>query len=53
MTDKENKYGWHFKLSLFKSSMRFAAAAALLFKDFETAGSLFIIAEIAGVVEEM
>lgn len=53
MTDKENKYGWHFRLSLAKSSLRFAAAVALIFKDFEAAGSLFIVAEILGVVEEL
>ncbi len=53
MIDKENKYGWHFKLSLAKSSLRFAAATALLFKDFETAGSLFIVAEMLGVIEEI
>lgn len=53
MENKESKYGWHFKLSLAKSSLRFAAAVALIFKDFEAAGSLFIVAEMLGVVEEL
>ncbi len=44
---------WHFRLSIVKSGLRFAAAFRLIQGDMLGAGVLFILAEILGIAEEM
>jgi len=48
--DPSNK---HFMVSMIKSMFRLAAGAALVLGLFVTSGSLFIIAEVLGIVEEL
>ena len=43
----------HFYISLIKSVFRIAAGAFLIIGNLLVAGSLFIIAEILGIVEEL
>lgn len=43
----------HFMVSMIKSMFRLAAGAALVLGLFVTSGSLFIIAEVLGIVEEL
>lgn len=43
----------HFLTSLAKSILRIGAGVALLYADFESAGALFIFAEILGIIEEL
>ncbi len=43
----------HFYISMVKSAVRMFAATALVFGMLGTAGSLFLIAEILGVAEEI
>jgi hypothetical protein len=52
---KDNRLG-HFRVSLIKSSVRIVAGLCLCLVDntlANTAGVLFIIAEILGIVEEI
>lgn len=44
---------WHFRISIIKSGMRFAAAFRLMQGDFFGAGVFFIIAEALGILEEI
>ena len=44
---------WHFRISIVKSGMRFAAAFRLIQGDMVGAGVFFIIAEALGIAEEM
>jgi hypothetical protein len=44
---------WHFRISIVKSGMRFAAAFRLIQGDMIGAGVFFIIAEALGIAEEM
>ena len=53
MQEKESKSNWHFRISLFKSCLRFAAAIAMIKNDFISAGVLFILAEVLGITEEL
>jgi hypothetical protein len=53
MQQKESKTNWHFYISLVKSVIRMGAGTALVFQQFLLSGSLLIIAEILGVVEEL
>lgn len=53
MQQKESKSSWHFNLSLFKSCLRISAGAALIKNEILVAGSLFILAEILGILEEL
>ena len=43
----------HFYVSLVKSCLRIAAGVALLYGSFIWAGSLLIVAEILGIIEEI
>ena len=43
----------HFYVSLVKSGMRIGAGIALIRGQLITAGALFIVAEILGIVEEL
>lgn len=43
----------HFYVSIVKSVLRFGAGASLILVGLPEAGTLFILAEILGVVEEM
>jgi hypothetical protein len=43
----------HFYVSIVKSAVRIGAASALIMGSFTLAGSLFILAEILGIVEEV
>lgn len=43
----------HFYVSLVKSVLRIAAGGSLIFGCFVLAGSLLILAEILGIVEEL
>jgi hypothetical protein len=56
MQPKESKSNWHFKISIIKSVIRMCAGVALMMTDqwyLDAAGSLFIIAECLGIVEEI
>lgn len=44
---------WHFRISIVKSGMRFAAAFRLIQGDMIGAGVFFIIAEALGIAEEL
>ena len=44
---------WHFRISIVKSGMRFAAAFRLIQGDMIGAGIFFIIAEALGIAEEI
>ena len=44
---------WHFRISLVKSGMRFAAGFRLIQGDLLGAGIFFIIAEALGIAEEL
>lgn len=44
---------WHFRISLVKSGMRFAAAFRLMQGDMWGAGFFLIVAEALGIAEEM
>ena len=53
MQPKESKSNSHFKISIVKSVVRIVAGITLLRGDFYIAGSLLIVAEILGIVEEL
>jgi hypothetical protein len=53
MQQKESKTNWHFKISLFKSCLRIVAGVTLIRGELPIAGSLFILAELLGIVEEL
>jgi hypothetical protein len=44
---------WHFRISIVKSGMRFAAGFRLIQGDLIGAGIFFIIAEALGIAEEI
>ena len=52
MQPKESKSNKHFTWSILKSSVRIFAGIVLATSGFQLVGSLFIIAEILGIVEE-
>ena len=43
----------HFIVSIVKSAVRIAAAGFLIYGNFLVAGSLFIFAELLGILEEI
>ena len=44
---------WHFRISIVKSGMRFAAAFRLMQGDMWGAGFFLIVAEALGILEEV
>ena len=52
MQQKESKTNWHFRISLIKSFLRVVAGFALIKGELLNAGTLLIVAEVLGVVEE-
>lgn len=44
---------WHFRISIVKSGMRFAAGFRLIQGDLIGAGVFIIIAEVLGIAEEL
>ena len=44
---------WHRHVSFAKSALRILAGSALFFGYFSSAGIIFILAEILGIVEEI
>jgi hypothetical protein len=52
MQEKESKTSKHFKISLFKSSVRIFGCLALFAGSLVNAGCLFFIAECLGIIEE-
>jgi len=53
MQSRESKTSWHFSISLIKSGFRIGAGFALIFGKLALSGSLFILAEILGILEEL
>jgi hypothetical protein len=53
MQQKESKTNWHFRISLFKSCLRIVAGVTLIRGEFYIAGTLLILAEVLGIVEEL
>ena len=43
----------HFYISIVKSLVRIVAGVGLCFGNFVVAGTLFIVAEVLGIVEEL
>lgn len=43
----------HLQISIFKSILRIIGGTALIFGAFVVAGALLVLAEIAGIVEEL
>jgi hypothetical protein len=43
----------HLQISLFKSGLRILAGIALIFSAFVVSGALIVLAEIAGIAEEL
>jgi hypothetical protein len=52
MQEKESKTKHHFYTSLVKSIIRIGAGVVLMNEYYILAGSLFIVAEILGILEE-
>jgi len=52
MQPKESKTNWHFQISLAKSCLRIMAGIALIRGELLNAGTLLIVAEVLGIVEE-
>ena len=44
---------WHFRISIVKSGLRFAAGYRLIVGDLVGAGVLIIVAEVLGILEEV
>jgi len=53
MQVKESKTNWHFNISLLKSCLRIMAGVTLIKGEVVISGTLFIIAEVLGIVEEL
>ena len=53
MQVKESKTNWHFRISLFKSCLRIMAGVTLIRGELLISGTLFIVAEVLGIVEEL
>jgi hypothetical protein len=53
MQKKESKTNWHFRISLAKSVLRMCAGVYLILGEVILAGSLLIVAEVLGIVEEL
>ncbi len=53
MQPKESKSNSHFWISLLKSGVRIGAGIGLCLGSIYEAGSLLIIAEILGIIEEL
>lgn len=53
MQPKESKSSWHFNISLFKSCLRIVAGITLIRGELNIAGSLLILAEVLGILEEL
>ena len=53
MQEKESKTNWHFRISLYKSSIRIFAGVLLSLGDLVGAGLGLIIAEFLGIAEEL
>lgn len=53
MQEKESKTDWHFNISLAKSCLRIVAGITLIRGELYIAGTLLILAEVLGIVEEL
>jgi len=53
MQVKESKTNWHFRISLFKSCLRIMAGVTLIRGELAISGTLFIVAEVLGIIEEL
>jgi hypothetical protein len=53
MQQKESKTNHHFRISLAKSGTRIAAGIWLGMGDLLVAGTMLVIAEILGILEEL
>lgn len=53
MQEKESHTSWHFRISIFKSTLRIVAGIALMSEYIIPAGCFFIVAEILGIIEEL
>lgn len=53
MQVQASKTKWHFWTSIVKSLFRIAAGVALIKSEMIIAGTLFIAAEVLGIVEEL
>jgi len=53
MQPKESKSNSHFKWSIIKSGLRIGAGVSFIFGQLWYAGTLLIIAEMFGIVEEL
>ena len=47
------KIDGHFKISMIKSALRILAGVSLIMMSLPEAGTLIILAEVLGIVEEM
>lgn len=53
MQEKESKTNWHFNISLAKSCLRIVAGCTLIRGELAISGTLLILAEVLGIVEEL
>jgi len=53
MQQKESKTNFHFNISLAKSCLRIVAGITLIRSELYIAGTLLILAEVLGIVEEL
>jgi hypothetical protein len=53
MQIRESKTNWHFNVSMVKSGLRIIAGAATIKGEFVIAGTLLILAEVLGILEEV
>lgn len=51
--NRQDADNFHFRVSIVKSSLRIVAGMALTGSMFLTAGTLFIAAEVLGIIEEV
>jgi hypothetical protein len=53
MEPKESKSDKHFYISIFKSAIRIMAGVYLFVGELQISASLFVIAELLGIAEEL
>ncbi len=53
MQEKESKTNTHFRISIVKSGIRLGAAYCLFTLNFTASATLFCIAEMLGIAEEI
>jgi len=53
MQQKESKTNHHFRISLAKSCLRIVAGITIIRGELYIAGTLLVIAEILGILEEL